>query len=75
MIQTAERRNILHFCMEQLNSDYREALYLIYFEGMSYREAGEVLKKSEKQITNMVYRGKRNLRGLLEREGITDAKS
>ncbi len=75
VIQTAERRNILHFCMEQLNSDYREAFYLIYFEGMSYREAGEVLKKSEKQITNMVYRGKRNLRGLLEREGITDVKS
>ena len=73
-VQTAERRHILHFCMEQLNPHYREALYLIYFEGMSYQEAGEVLKKSVKQITNMVYRGKQNLRGLLEQEGITGAK-
>ena len=53
---------------------YREALYLIYFEDMSYQEAGEVLHKSVKQITNIVYRGKQNLRGLLEKEGISDAK-
>lgn len=75
VVQTAEKNRILHLCMEQLNSDYREALYLIYFEDMSYQEAGEVLHKSVKQITNIVYRGKQNLRGLLEKEGISDAKS
>lgn len=30
--------------------------------------------KTVKQITNIVYRGKASLRGLLEREGITDAE-
>ena len=75
VVQTAEKHHILHLCMEQLNPDYREALYLIYFEDMSYQEAGEVLHKSVKQITNIVYRGKQNLRGLLEKEGISDAKS
>ena len=30
--------------------------------------------KSVKQITNMVYRGKERLRGLLQREGITDVE-
>lgn len=73
--QTAEQQHVLHVCMEQLNPDYRETLYLVYFEGMSYQEAGVVLKKSVKQITNIVYRGKQNLRGLLEKEGITDAQS
>ena len=53
---------------------YREALYLIYFEGMSYAQAAQVMGKSVKQITNMVYRGKRNLRGLLEKEGFTNAQ-
>ena len=74
VIRTKERDQILHICMDELKADYREALYLTYFEGMSYRQAAEVMGKSEKQITNMVYRGKARLRGLLEREGITNAK-
>ena len=74
VVRTKERDRILHFCMAALNPDYREALYLVYFEGMSYLQAAEVMGKSEKQITNMVYRGKGRLRGLLEREGITNAE-
>ena len=69
-----ERNQILHLCMDELNPDYREALYLTYFEGMSYQQAAEVMGKSVKQITNMVYRGKERLRGLLKREGITNAE-
>ena len=64
VVRTAER-----------NPDYREALYLTYFEGMSYAQAAEVMGKSVKQITNLVYRGKESLRKLLEREGVTDAES
>ena len=74
IVRTKERNQILHLCMDELNSDYREALYLTYFEGMSYQQAAEVMGKSVKQITNMVYRGKERLRGLLKREGITDAE-
>ena len=74
IVRTKERNQILHLCMDELNPDYREALYLTYFEGMSYLQAAEVMGKSEKQITNMVYRGKERLRGLLEREGITNEK-
>lgn len=75
VIQTAERNRILHFCMDELNPDYREVLYLTYFEGMSYSQAAEVTGKTVKQITNMVYRGKKSLRRLLEREGVTNAES
>ena len=60
--------------MDELNPDCRESLYLTYFEGMSYLQAAEVMGKSVKQITNMVYRGKERLRGLLEREGITNVE-
>ena len=51
VVRTKERDRILHFCMAALNPDYREALYLVYFEGMSYLQAAEVMGKSEKQIT------------------------
>ena len=74
-IRTEERNRILHFCMDEMNPDYREVLYLTYFEDMSYAQAAEVTGKTVKQITNMVYRGKESLRRLLEREGITNAES
>ena len=68
IIRTEERNRILHFCMSEMNPDYREVLYLTYFEDMSYAQAAEVTGKTVKQITNMVYRGKESLRRLLERE-------
>ncbi|MFR7394694.1 MAG: hypothetical protein ACLUTA_05170 [Blautia wexlerae] len=35
---------------------------------MSYRQVAEVMGKSVKQITNIMYQGKERLRGLLEQE-------
>ena len=60
---------MLHGAMAKLKRTYREALYLVYFENMSYREAGQVLHKTEGQITNLVHRGKMRLRAILEEEG------
>lgn len=71
VVQTGERREILHLCMGRLSPDYREALYLVYFEGMKHAEAAAVMRKSEKQIADLVYRGRKSLRGHLEREGVT----
>lgn len=73
IIQTEEQRRILHFCMEQLNSDYREILYLVYFEGRRHAEAASLMGKTEKQIADLVYRGRNALKKRLEKEGITDA--
>lgn len=63
VIRTEERNRVLHFCMDEMNPDYREVLYLTYFEGMSYAQAAEVTGKTVKQITNMVYRGKKACEG------------
>ena len=73
VVKNRERSRILHLCMGRLHPDYREALYLTYFEGLRYAEAAEVMGKSVKQVTNMVYRGKQSLRELLGKEGITHA--
>ncbi len=45
VVRTKERNRILHLCMLELNPAYREALYLIYFEGMSYLQAAEIMGK------------------------------
>lgn len=73
VVQTGERDRLLRLCMARLPDDYREALYLIYFEGVRYAEAAEIMGKTEKQITDLAYRGRQSLRRLLEQEGITDA--
>lgn len=74
VVQSEERSRILRKCMEHLNYDYCEVLYLHYFENMSYAQAAQVMGKSIKQIDHLLERGKKRLRSLLEREGITDAK-
>ena len=57
--------------MEELCEEYRVALYLVYFEGMSHEEVARAMKKSRKQTENTVFRARRALRALLEKEGIT----
>lgn len=71
LAQTDERNRILWRCMDELAPAYREALYLVYFEGMRHAEAAAVMRKNEKQIADLVYRGRASLRKTLEREGIT----
>lgn len=68
-----ERDRQLYDALEKLKAEYREALYLVYFEDMSYRDAATVMNKSESQITKLVYRGKQSLKVILEQEGFTYA--
>lgn len=68
-----ERHRHLYAAMDKLKAEYREALYLVYFEDMSYREAAEVMGKSEKQVTKLIYHGKQRLRNILIREGFVYA--
>lgn len=71
--QTRQRNRTLQLCLNKLAPDYREALYLLYFEDMSCARAASVMGKNEKQIENLAFRGRKALRALLESEGITDA--
>ena len=59
-----ERKRQLHEAMQKLKPEHRDILYLLYFEGMSYAEAGTVMKKTEVQISSLAYRATRqsNLR-------------
>lgn len=68
-IVKSERDRQLYGAIERLKAEYQEVLYLIYFEDMSYREAGAVMGKSESQITKLVYRGRQRLKDILEKEG------
>lgn len=69
----AQRNKRLYECMGSLPSAQKEALYLVYIEGMSYKDAAAVLRKTSKQIDKLLQLGKKKLRPLLETEGIKSA--
>ena len=69
-VQSAERARLLRTCMAELHEDYREALFLVYFEGLSHAETAAVMGKREKQVADLIYRGKIALRKRLEQEGV-----
>ncbi len=66
----SDEAKILYKVLDKLSADYRNALWLVYIEDMSYTEAGRVLGKTTKQIENLVYRAKAAARKELEKEGI-----
>lgn len=61
-----ERREMVHEAMNKLNPIYREVIYLLYFEEMSYKEISLVLRKNSKQVANIAYRAKQSLRFHIE---------
>lgn len=64
-----ERQRLVRGALEKLHPDYRQALWLTYFEGFSGAEAGAVLGKNERQMRNLLYRAKQALKAELQREG------
>ncbi len=64
-----ERKRKLHSAINTLPTDMRTAVYLIYFEEMTYEEAARVMKKSKKQVDNLLYRAKSQLRTILGDNG------
>ena len=57
-----EDKLILRKALKRLKSEYEAALYLVYFEGFTNKEAAKILKKSDKDIRNILYRAKMLLR-------------
>ena len=64
-----ERKRMVNIAIAQLTEDMRIAIHLIYFEDMSYDEAGKVMKKNRKQVDNLLYRAKKELRIILGKDG------
>ena len=64
-----ERKIALHRALKKLHPDYRQVLWLLYFDGFSSAEAGLVMKKSPRQMKNLVYRAKSALKSELDKEG------
>lgn len=68
-ILRTERDRRLHAAIAELCEDYRCVLNLVYFQEMSTEEAAKVMKKSRKQTENLIFRGRKALKAILEKDG------
>lgn len=64
-----EQKLALHHALKKLKTEYRQALYLSYFEGFQNGQIATIMKKNKRQVENLLYRGKQSLKTELEKEG------
>ena len=66
-----ESRATVRRCMNNLKSEHTQALWLVYFESFSYKEAARIMKKTPRQFDSLIYRARMSLKAELEKEGFT----
>ena len=71
LLLTRERNRDLGEAMEGLHPDQREAIRLVYWQGFSCEDAAKVMRKTRKQVYNLLFRGKNALKTVLEKKGVT----
>ena len=64
-----ERKIAVHKALRKLHPEYRQVLWLLYFENFSNSDAAAIMKKNARQMKNLVYRAKNALKSELEKEG------
>ena len=69
IILSDERKRIVNNALNALPDDMSVVIHLIYFEDLSYDEAAKVMKKNRKQVDNLLYRAKKELRIILGKDG------
>jgi len=62
-----EQKRIVHQALHSLKIEYRQILYLIYFEDFDNTDAALIMKKSNKQIRDLLCNAKKALKSELER--------
>lgn len=63
-----KQQEIINKALKGLSADYRQVIWLVFFEGMSNAEAAAVMGKNSRQMRNLLYRAKQSLKKELEKE-------
>ena len=60
---------IVKNALEKLGSDQYAVVYLSYFEQMKNKEIAKIMKKSTKQVENLLYKAKVKLKKIIKELG------
>ena len=63
-----EKKRVVNEALAGLPEEMRLAVHLTYFEDMTYEEAARVMGKNRKQVDNLLYRAKKELRAILGKD-------
>ena len=64
-----ELKRVVNEALNKIPEEMQEVIHLIFFEELSYAEAAKIMKKNKKQIDNLLYRAKKELRTIIGKEG------
>src|SRR5699024_8428375 len=64
-----EENKLLVEAINMLDDKYKNAIYLVKVEELSYKEVANILGETENNIKNLIHRGKKELRKILIKKG------
>lgn len=64
-----EQRIAVHRALRRLKPDHQQVLYLSFFEEFDNAQTARIMRKTRRQIENLLYNAKKALRAELERDG------
>ena len=71
IIEKEENKKVLVESINELDEKYRNSIYLVKIEGLSYKETAEILGESLSNVKTLIHRGKKELRKILIKKGFT----
>jgi len=70
-VEQQERNTALRQALYTLSPPYRQALWLVYYEGCSHQQVAQVMGKSVHSVDMLLCRARQALKIKLEQEGLT----
>lgn len=67
-----EKRQAIISAIDMLDDRYKNAIYLVNIEELTYQEAAQILGESIQNVKNLIHRGKKELRKILIKKGFDE---
>ena len=67
-----EKRQEIIKAIDMLDDRYKNAIYLVKIEELTYKETAQILGESIQNVKNLIHRGKKELRKILIKKGLDE---
>lgn len=67
-----EKRKAIMSAIDMLDDRYKNAIYLVKIEELTYQETAQILGESVQNVKNLIHRGKKELRKILIMKGFDE---
>ena len=72
VITKNEKRQAIITAIDMLDDRYKNAMYLVKIEELTYEETAQILGESIQNVKNLIHRGKKEIRKILIRKGFDE---